>query len=388
VHDAQLGRKTATGSFTDWLVWLKLTPKSSIIPKELKRMSSDLSEQNLKALRQRFTQQLQGVVHQADIDLIKRDWTAKDGIIKELFKGLRDVAPEQKPTVAALLNSLKESVESALEAKERSFRQSALQKQLEEEYLDLSLPEMGPGLGTVHPISIVEERILQILRPFGFESVMGPEIETEYYCFDSLNIPKHHPARDMQDTFYTESGHVLRTHTTSVQARLLQSRALFEGKRLPVKVASFGKVYRNETEDASHTAMFHQFELVWVEKGLTLSNLLGLITHIVKELYGKRRKVQFVPKFYPYTEPSIGPRIDCAICKSAGCPSCGGAGWVTVGGAGMIHRNVLLEFGFNPDEVAGFAFGLGSSRLAGQMYNMPHLRAVYENDLRILKEIV
>ena len=351
-------------------------------------MSTDLSEQNLKALQERFTQQLQGVSHQAVIDLVKRDWIAKDGIIKELFKGLRDVAPEQKPAVAALLNALKESVESAIEAKEKSFRQSALQKQLEEEYLDLSLPEMGPGLGTVHPVSIVEERILQVLRPFGFESVMGPEIETEYYCFDSLNIPKHHPARDMQDTFYTESGHVLRTHTTSVQARLLQSRALFEGKRLPVKVASFGKVYRNETEDASHTAMFHQFELVWVEKGLTLSNLLGLITHIVKELYGKRRKVQFVPKFYPYTEPSIGPRIDCAICKGAGCPSCGGAGWVTVGGAGMIHRNVLLEFGFNPDEVSGFAFGLGSSRMAGQMYNLPHLRAVYENDLRILKEVV
>jgi phenylalanyl-tRNA synthetase alpha chain len=217
---------------------------------------------------------------------------------------------------------------------------------------------------------------------------MGPEIETEYYCFDSLNIPKHHPARDMQDTFYTETGHVLRTHTTSVQARLLQTRSLFEGKKLPIKVASFGKVYRNETEDASHTAMFHQFELVWVEKGLTLANLLAMITHIVKELYGKRRKVQFVPKFYPYTEPSIGPRIDCVICKSAGCPSCGGAGWVTVGGAGMIHRNVLLEFGFNPDEVAGFAFGLGSSRLAGQMYNLPHLRAVYENDLRILKKVV
>jgi phenylalanyl-tRNA synthetase alpha chain len=351
-------------------------------------MSTDLSEQNLKALEERFTQQLQGVAHQADIDLLKRDWTAKDGIIKELFKGLRDVAPEQKPAVAALLNALKENVESAIEVKEKTFRQNALNKQLEEEYLDLSLPEMGPGLGTVHPVSIVEERILEVLRPFGFESVMGPEIETEYYCFDSLNIPKHHPARDMQDTFYTETGHVLRTHTTSVQARLLQSRALFEGKRLPVKVASFGKVYRNETEDASHTAMFHQFELVWVEKGLTLSNLLGLITHIVKELYGKRRKVQFVPKFYPYTEPSIGPRIDCAICKGSGCPSCGGAGWVTVGGAGMIHRNVLLEFGFNPDEVSGFAFGLGSSRLAGQMYNMPHLRAVYENDLRILKEIV
>jgi phenylalanyl-tRNA synthetase alpha chain len=351
-------------------------------------MSNDLSPENIKALLSRFNEQLKAVEQQADIDLVKRDWVSKDGVIKDLFKGLRDVAPEQKPAVAALLNDLKQSVEGAIEAKEQALRESALKKQLDEEYLDLSLPEEGPGLGTVHPVSIVEERIAQILRPFGFSSVMGPEIETEYYCFDSLNIPKHHPARDMQDTFYTETGHVLRTHTTSVQARLLQTRSLFEGKKLPIKVASFGKVYRNETEDASHTAMFHQFELVWVEKGLTLANLLAMITHIVKELYGKRRKVQFVPKFYPYTEPSIGPRIDCVICKSAGCPSCGGAGWVTVGGAGMIHRNVLLEFGFNPDEVAGFAFGLGSSRLAGQMYNLPHLRAVYENDLRILKKVV
>lgn len=351
-------------------------------------MSMDLSQQNLQALEERFNQQIQGVSNQSDIDLVKRDWISKDGVIKELFKGLRDVPADQKPTVAAQLNQLKSHVESTLEAKEQALRHGALRKQLEDEFLDFSLPAIGAQLGTVHPISIVEERISEILRPFGFQSVMGPEIETDYYCFDSLNIPKHHPARDMQDTFYTETGHVLRTHTTSVQARLLQARSLFEGKRLPIKVASFGKAYRNETEDASHQAMFHQFELVWVEKGLTVANLLGLITHIIKELYGKRRKVQFVPKFYPYTEPSIGPRIDCSICRGAGCPSCGGAGWVTVGGSGMIHPNVLREFGFDPDEVTGFAFGLGTSRLAGQLYGMPHLRAVYENDLRVLKEIV
>jgi phenylalanyl-tRNA synthetase alpha chain len=134
--------------------------------------------------------------------------------------------------------------------------------------------------------------------------------------------------------------------------------------------------------------MFHQFELVWVEEGLTLAHLMGLITHILKELYGRRRKVRFVPKFYPYTEPSLGPQIDCSICKGDGCPACGGAGWVTVGGSGMIHRNVLKEFSFDPEKVSGFAFGLGTSRLAGQVYQFPHLRSVYDNDLRVLKELV
>lgn len=351
-------------------------------------MSTELSAASIHELIKRFDQQLAAVQTTADIELLRRDWLSKDGTIKELFKGLRDVPQDQKPSVAGLLNDLKGRVEAGIDSKESAFRQAALRKQLEEEFVDFSLPPLGSGLGTVHPITLVEERITEILRPFGFQSVMGPEIETEYYCFDALNIPKHHPARDMQDTFYTATGHVLRTHTTSVQARMLQQRALYEGKELPIKIASFGKTYRNESEDASHQAMFHQYELVWVEKGLTLANLQGLITHIVKELFGKRRKVQFVPKFYPYTEPSIGPRIDCAICRGAGCPSCGGAGWVTVGGAGMIHRNVLVEFGFNPDEVSGFAFGLGSSRLASQFFELPHLRAVYGNDLRVLKEIV
>jgi len=351
-------------------------------------MSIDLSPVSLQELLKRFEQQISVAQTSADVELLKRDWLSKDGTIKELFKGLRDVPPDQKPAIATLLNELKAKVEADIDSRENALRQGALKKQLESECLDFSLPINSPGLGAAHPLTVVEERITGILRPFGFQSVMGPELEDEYYCFDSLNIPKHHPARDMQDTFYTDTGHVLRTHTTSVQARLLQQRSLFEGKKLPIKVASFGKVYRNEKEDASHQAMFHQYELVWVEKGLTLAHLQGLITHILKELYGKRRKVQFTPRFYPYTEPSIGPRIDCAICRGAGCPACGSAGWVTVAGAGMIHRNVLLEFGFNPDEVSGFAFGMGTSRLASQFFNLPHLRAVYENDLRVLKELV
>ena len=351
-------------------------------------MEPNLSSEHLRELTRQFTAELEQVENSSALDDLRRRWLGKEGVVKNLFKGLRTVSPEEKPNVAQHLNALKDIVEQNIESKGRTQELAALSKQLGEEYLDLSLPSNSPGFGSVHPITVVEERITEILRPFGFQSVMGPEIESEYYCFDSLNIPKHHPARDMQDTFYTNSDHVLRTHTTSVQARMLQTRALFEGKKLPLKIASFGKAYRNETEDASHQAMFHQYELVWVEKGLTLAHLTGLITHIVKELYGKRRRVEFVPKFYPYTEPSIGPRMDCSICKGKGCPSCGGAGWVTVGGAGMIHRKVLEEFGFDPAEVSGFAFGLGTSRLAGQLCDMPHLRAVYENDLRILKEFV
>jgi phenylalanyl-tRNA synthetase alpha chain len=351
-------------------------------------MSTELSQSHIAELTAKFERQVGEAQRPEDVELLRRDWVGKEGVVKELFKKLRDVPAEEKPAVAASLNQLKERVESALEAREQSFKTKALQKQLEEQYLDLSIPEAGSGLGAVHPVTIVEERISAILRPFGFENVHGPEIETDYYCFDSLNIPKHHPARDMQDTFYTETGHVLRTHTTAVQARVLQQRQLFENQRLPIKVASLGRTYRNETEDASHQSMFHQYELVWVEEGLTLSHLTGLITHILKELYGKRKKVRFVPKFYPYTEPSIGPQIDCSVCRGDGCGACGGAGWVTVAGAGMIHRNVLAEFGFDPEKVSGFAFGLGTSRLAGQLFNLPHLRAVYENDLRVLKEIV
>jgi phenylalanyl-tRNA synthetase alpha chain len=351
-------------------------------------MTTDLSEARIKELRAAFSVQLAAVQCSADLEIVRRDWLSKDGTVKELFKGLRDVAPADKPAVASSLNELKSLVEEGIAAREAALKAQALKRQLGEQFIDFSLPEAGAGLGSVHPITIVEERISEILRPFGFESVMGPEIETEYYCFDSLNIPKHHPARDMQDTFYTETGHVLRTHTTSVQARTLQQRQLFDSGKLPIKVASFGRTYRNETEDASHQAMFHQYELVWVEEGLTLSHLIGLITHILKELYGKRRKVRFAQKFYPYTEPSIGPQIDCSVCRGAGCGACGGAGWVTVAGAGMIHGNVLKEFGFDPEKVSGFAFGLGTSRLAAQLYNFPHLRALYENDLRVLKEIV
>ncbi len=351
-------------------------------------MPFDVTRDGVEKLQSDFNAAIERSATTADLERVKGEWLSKDGVLKQLFQQLRQVPPADKPQVAGLLNQLKAHVEGGFERKVAELQAQKRDEALAREYIDVSLPSLSPGLGAVHPVTLIEEKIMGILRPFGFETVTGPHVESDYYCFDALNIPKHHPARDMQDTFYTDSGHVLRTHTTSVQARVLQHRAQHEGHRLPIKVASFGHVYRNENEDASHQCMFHQFELVWVEQGLTLSHLMGIITHILKELYGKRRKVRFVPKFYPYTEPSLGPQIDCSICKGLGCPACGHAGWVTVGGSGMIHRNVFTEFGYDAEKTSGFAFGLGTSRLAAQMYNLPHLRAVYDNDLRVLKELV
>ena len=339
----------------------------------------ELATTNLDELLNSLGLSLKSVEQPSDLEVLKRDWLGKEGTLKLFFKQLRDVPAETRPAVAAKLNQIKSLLEEFIAKKEGEFSSSARSKALEQELIDSSLPGLAPGLGEIHPVTRIERRFAALLRPFGFRSVPGPEIETEYFCFDALNIPKHHPARDMQDTFFTDTGHVLRTHTTAVQARELKTGAL------PLKVASFGRVYRNETEDASHQAMFHQFELVWIDEGLTLANLLAMIQHILKGLYGKRTKVRFVPKYYPYTEPSLGPQIDCAFCKGAGCALCGGSGWLTVGGAGMVHRNVFTEFKYDLNKVSGIAFGMGSSRLAAQLCNFPHLRAVYDNDLRVLK---
>lgn len=330
-------------------------------------------------LEARLSADLEKVKDKESLEHVRRTWLAKEGIVKVLFQQLRDVEPDKKPEMAAKLNTIKERIGSFVKEKEASLTESSRAKKLESEFMDLSLPGEFPGVGRIHPITYVERKFTSILRPFGFFNQLGPEIELEYYNFDALNIPKHHPARDMQDTFFTDPGEVLRTHTSSVQVRALKKGGL------PIKIACMGRCYRNETEDASHTSILHQYDIIWVEEGLTLSHLMGLIVHILKGLYGKRRKVRFVPKYYPYTEPSIGPQINCVICGGKGCSSCDGAGWVTVAGAGMVHRNVLLECNYDPSKVTGFAFGMGTSRLASQFCGISSLRSLYSNDLRILR---
>ena len=310
---------------------------------------------------------------------LKSEVLGKSGVVKEAFQKLRDLSGEDKVKEASILNNLREAFEKAFEAQQMAVTQKKTLEKISSQFIDPTLPGKSAGIGALHPVTRFDRMFMKLLRPFGFQCAFGPEIEDEYFCFDALNIPAHHPARDMQDTFYTSTNQVMRTHTSSVQ-----TRSMVSGK-VPLKVACYGKTYRNETEDASHQAMFHQFDIIWLEPGLTLSHLMGLVTHLLKGIYGKKRKVRFVPKFYPYTEPSIGAQIECSLCRGEGCPACGHAGWVTVGGAGMIHRNVISEFKYDPDKVSGFAFGLGSSRLASQLTDVPKLKMLYDNDIRVLR---
>jgi phenylalanyl-tRNA synthetase alpha chain len=331
---------------------------------------------DIESLQKDFKSQLERVRVPEDLEILRRDWLGKEGTLKRLFKELGGLSAEERPKIATGLNQLRDEFEATLKSESARYEARALEARLETERQDLSLPGRNPGKGALHPISHVERALIKVLKHYGLEVSYGPEVEEEYFCFDSLNIPKHHPARDMQDTFFTNEGRVLRTHTTSVQARALKKGGL------PIKILSPGRVFRNESADASHTAMFHQFELIWLDKGLTLANLMGVMMLVARELYGNRRRIRFKPKYYPYTEPSVG--LDVALDPVPGEPQ----GWVTVVGAGVIHRKVLQEFGYDPEEVSGIAFGFGTTRLAVERFNLRDARAIYENDLRVLKGLV
>jgi len=314
----------------------------------------------------------------SEVDDVRRLHTGKKSPLKESLRALRDLTPEERPIVAAQVNEAQAIMEDEVRLAIVAAEQRALEAQLGAEWLDLSMPGTAAQRGGRHPLTEVEERCMEVLRQLGFERVDGPEVESPYFNFDALNIPEHHPARDMQDTFWVDGGLLLRSHTTTVQARILQRRP-----DLPIRIASAGRVYRNEAVDATHLAMFHQLEGLWIDKDLTFSHLKGVLSFIAKSLYGAERRIRFKPKFYPYTEPSVGVDLSCVHCDGAGCDACHDAGWVTILGAGMVHPKVFREFGFDPDKVSGIAFGLGTSRMASQWSGVTKVRALYEQDLRV-----
>ena len=305
-------------------------------------------------------------------DLVRK-WLGSDGFLKKGFQELKRLDGPSKKEAGEILNTIKEKLESI---KEELENQKIISK-LRLPFTDCSFNFSYPPVGELHPVTQLEWELADFYGRLGFEVIDGPELETSFNNFDALNIPAHHPARDMQDTFYIVNAgpaDLLRTHTTSIQARILSS-----GK-VPIKAICFGKVYRNETEDASHQAMFHQFELLWVDTKLGLGHLLTLIEETVKFLFGDATQLRFVPKYYPYTEPSLGVQVRCFECRGSDCSFCGGSGFLTIAGAGVVHRNVLLQFGYDISSTVGLAFGFGTSRLAANKVGIKKLRSLYEGE--------
>lgn len=325
-----------------------------------------------------FREELASATDLSALDAVQRTHVGKKSSIKLALRSLRDVPAEERAAVAATINTAQSAMEEGIRQARERIETAVIRERLDAEWMDLSMPGVATPRGALHPVTIVERRCMEMMRQLGFEIERGPEVELPFYNFDALNIPEHHPARDMQDTFWVEGGLVLRSHTTTIQARVLEAKP-----ELPIRVAAFGRVYRNEAVDATHLAMFHQFECIWIDKGLTFAHLKGLLGFIAQSLYGDARKIRFKPKFYPYTEPSVGVDVSCVVCEGAGCEACHGAGWITILGAGMVHPKVFMQFGYDPHEVSGIAFGMGTSRMASQYSGVSKVRSLYEQDLRV-----
>lgn len=301
----------------------------------------------------------------------------KKGWVKQSFDLVKQAAPAEKKALAQSLNDLKTSVEAVLEAAEQRIAVAQIQAQVEAEWVDWSMPGTLASKGALHPLTIIERRCIEVLQMLGFEVAEGPEVETPFHNFDALNIPEHHPARDMQDTFWLDNNFLLRSHTSTVQIRALE-QAKAEAKPLPLKIIAPGRVYRNETVDATHLACFHQFEGLWVDHDVTFAELKAVLSFTVQKIFGDDWALRFKPKFYPYTEPSIG--IDIRLKdKGQGKPG----PWLTILGAGMVHEHVFKNTGYDPATTKGFAFGLGISRIVAMAYGVESMRSLYESDLRV-----
>lgn len=313
------------------------------------------------------------------LDEIRVSYLGKSGSVTGLLKGMRDVAPEDRPKVGQMVNDLRKKIGSALSAKEEQLKKIELQNALASESVDITIPGKKEDLGSLHPINLVRNELIEAFSGMGFEIYEGPEIELDEYNFRLLNIPQDHPARDMQDTLYITENILLRTQTSSGQARVMQA------KNPPLKILSPGKVYRAD-DDATHSPMFHQMEGLVVDKNITLCDLKGTLEAFLKKMFKDDLKTRLRPSYFPFTEPSVEVDVTCFECKGKGCHLCKGTGWIEVLGAGIVNRRVLENCNIDPDEYQGFAFGIGLERIAMLKYGIPDIRLFFENDVRFLKQ--
>jgi phenylalanyl-tRNA synthetase alpha chain len=311
---------------------------------------------------------------------LRNAWLSRKGgrVTAELGR-LREAPADQKRALGAAVNELKQHVEAALDAKSCDVARRETEAQLLAEAVDPTLPGLPTDTGTLHPIRLVQDEIESIFTGLGYTVAHGPEIEDDHHNFEALNIPADHPARDGHDTFYLAGGNLLRTHTSPVQVRTMESR------KPPIRIICPGKVYRRDS-DASHSPMFHQFEALVVDEGVAFSDLIGTLDLFFKRLLGDAMKVRFRPSYFQFTEPSTEVDISCVLCGGPGCPACKHSGWMEVMGAGMVHPAVLEMQGIDPERWTGFAFGGGIDRLAMLKFGIPHLSHMFENDIRFLRQ--
>jgi len=308
------------------------------------------------------------------------NFLGKKGELTAVLKSMKDVAPEDRPKVGQLVNETRAEIERVLEEAQKKMESLKREAQMRSEVIDVTLPAKKNNVGHRHPNTIAQEEVERIFIGMGYEVVEGPEIETDYYNFEALNIPADHPAKDEQDTFYINGEYLLRTQTSGTQVHVME-----QGK-LPIRMIAPGRVFRSDEVDATHSPSFHQIEGLVIDKHVTFADLKGTLAEFAKELYGEDTKVRFRPHHFNFTEPSAEMDVSCFKCVGSGCRFCKGTGWIEILGCGMVHPNVLRMSNIDPEEYSGFAFGVGLERIALLKYEIDDMRLLYENDERFLKQ--
>lgn len=337
-------------------------------------------QQKIEEIRLRALNELKNVSDSKALDELRVKILGKKGELTGILRSMGQVAADLRPKVGQWVNETRESIENAINEAQKQIAQQELERKLESEKLDVTLPVEGRSEGSLHPMSLVLEKLFDIFTGMGFEAVEGPEVEYDHYNFELMNIPKNHPARDAQDTFYVDDNIVLRTHTSPVQARIMTTR------KPPIRIVSFGRVYRADEADATHSPVFHQLEGLVIDENISMGDLKGTLDTFARRLYGEGVTTRFRPSFFPFTEPSAEVDLTCAACRGKGCRICKGTGWIEVLGSGMVNPKVLEMCGIDSKKYSGFAFGMGVERLSNLKYNITDMRSLYENDMRFLKQ--
>ena len=334
----------------------------------------------LEQIRKEAMEALGGLHDLGQLEEFRVKKLGKKGELTQVLRGMGSLPPEERPIIGQLANEIRNELEEGLRKRTAALKQAAMEKQLEAETIDVTIPGKRPVLGKLHPITKVLNELTEIFLGMGFDIAEGPEVEWDSYNFEALNIPKNHPARDVQDTFYINENMLLRTHTSPVQIRTMLRQ------KPPIKIICPGRVYRSDAVDATHSPIFHQIEGLVVDRNITMGDLKGVLDVFAKKVFGPGTRTKFRPHHFPFTEPSAEVDVTCAICHGEGCRICSHTGWIEILGAGMVHPKVLQYCGIDPEVYSGFAFGMGLDRITKLKYGIDDIRLLFENDIRFLKQ--
>ena len=337
----------------------------------------DMQEQ-LRKIQEEAAAALESVSDKAGLDALRLKLLGKKGDLTMLLRSMGQLPAEMRPKAGQMINEVREKLTAQLDSLDGRIKKLEQEKKLEREAIDVTEPRKHTPLGSMHPVSLVQDQLIDVFTGMGFDVVEGPEVEYDHYNFELLNLPKNHPARDAQDTFYIEDNIVLRTHTSPVQARTMLTR------KPPIRIVCPGRVYRADEVDATHSPVFHQMEGLVIDEDVTMADLKGTLDAFAKALYGDDVTTRFRPSFFPFTEPSAEVDLTCVNCHGKGCRVCKGTGWIEVLGCGMVNPKVLEMCGIDSTVYSGFAFGIGLERIAMQRYSIPDMRLLYEGDMRFL----